>query len=117
MPVRPLLCFLFLLALSVPAHALTPAQASQAALMKMAPHYPGLSATVYVRGRKVWTGVTGQADTAAGKPVTAATRFTLYSTSKALTGMAFARLIATNRVSLDTTAGEIDPSLPQHFIP
>lgn len=93
------------------------AEASQAALGKLAPNYPGLNATVFVKGQKVWSSSLGQSDMAKTLPVTDATRFNIYSTTKALTGMAFARLIAEGRVTLDTTAGEIDPGLPEPLKP
>lgn len=90
---------------------------AHAALRQIATHYPGLSATVFVKGRKVWSGHRGYADTASKRAVTDDTRFNIYSTSKALTGLAFARLVQAGQLSLTTTAGALAPDLPSHLHP
>src|SRR5690606_9290582 len=79
--------------------------------------YPGLSATVFVKGKAVWSGQTGYADSARKAPVTPETRFNIYSTSKAVTGLAFARLIQQGRVSLEDRVGDIAPELPVAWHP
>jgi serine beta-lactamase-like protein LACTB, mitochondrial len=107
------ICFSFLCLLPAPALAQTAADTSRSALEKVASEYPGISATVFVAGKKVWSAEVGHAGPAA--KVTAATRFNIYSTSKALIGFAFARLIEDGRVTLDTTAGEIASELPPHL--
>lgn len=94
------------------AAAETPAERAQAVLTKIAPDYPGLSATVFVKGKVAWSGAVGYADVEKRLPVTAETRFNIYSTSKAVTGLTFARLIDQGRVSLDAKARDIAPSLP-----
>lgn len=86
-------------------------------LAAIAPHYPGLSAAVFVKGRQVWSEQTGLADIDTRTPVTGHTGFNIYSTSKALTGMAFARLIAQGRTTLATKAADIDPDLPEALRP
>lgn len=104
---------LFLLCLSsASAIAATPAEHAQAALERIASDYPGLSATVFVKGKVAWSGTTGFADIAKQAPVTTDTRFNIYSTSKAVTGLAFARLVDQCRVSLDARSGNIAPDLP-----
>lgn len=84
-------------------------------LSALSADYPGLSATVFVKGRKVWSDQSGFADLRTRTPVTCHTGFNIYSTSKALTGMAFARLIAQGGTTLTTTAATIDPNLPEHL--
>lgn len=106
------LCLFLLCLSSTPAVAATPADRAQAALERIASEYPGLSATVFVKGKVAWSGTIGYADSAKQAPVTTDTRFNIYSTSKAVTGLAFARLINQGRVSLDARAGDIAPDLP-----
>lgn len=112
MPKLQSICLLLFCLSSAPAMAATPAERAQTALAKIAPDYPGLSATVFVKGKVAWTGTTGYADIDRQMPVTADTRFNIYSTSKAVTGLAFARLIDQRRISLDARAGDIAPELP-----
>jgi serine beta-lactamase-like protein LACTB, mitochondrial len=92
--------------------ATSPAKRADAALAKIAPDYPGLSATVFVKGKPVWSGATGYADIENHLPITADTRFNIYSTSKAVTGLAFAHLVDKGQISLDTSVGEVAPELP-----
>ncbi|MFT4091464.1 MAG: serine hydrolase domain-containing protein [Asticcacaulis sp.] len=84
-------------------------------LSALSADYPGISASVFVKGQQVWSDQSGFADLRTRTPVTGHTGFNIYSTSKALTGMAFARLIAQGRTTLATTAADIDPDLPEHL--
>lgn len=90
---------------------------SAAALARLASEYPGVGGAVYRDDELVWSFSTGTADRANAVAVTEATRFNIYSTSKALTGFAFARLIERDVVTLDTTVGEIAPDLPAGLHP
>jgi CubicO group peptidase (beta-lactamase class C family) len=71
---------------------------------------PGLSVAVIRGDRVVWQSGFGMADREARRPVTPETRFYIGSTSKALTGLAAARLAARGVLDLDAP---IDRVLPE----
>ena len=62
---------------------------------------PAFSAAVAVDGRPVWAGAVGWADIGRKQSATPGTRFRIGSTSKALTGIALARLVDGGRLDLD----------------
>jgi len=78
--------------------------------------YPGLSVAVSHRGKIVWQTQVGYANLEKKTPVTANTKFNIYSTSKMITGLAFLKLLHTGKLkSLDVKLGTIDPQLPKKF--
>jgi CubicO group peptidase (beta-lactamase class C family) len=85
--------------------------AADALFAAAAGDYPGLTASVFFNGEIVWEGAAGFADVEAGVTADAETVFNIYSTSKALTGMAFAALIENGAVSPQTEIGAIVPDL------
>lgn len=91
------------------------AQQSEEALAALVAEYPGLNVTVF-RGQEVaWSYAAGLADRQAGLPVTDETRFNIYSTAKAVTGLALARQVETGALSLSSRLGDIIPELPPHL--
>jgi len=91
--------------------------ASQALIAPLAAAYPGLSVTVFRGDEIVWSFEGGYADLEQKLPVTPRTKFNIYSTTKALTGLAFARLEQMGRISRKQSAGDIAPDLPTHLQP
>lgn len=91
--------------------------ASQALIAPLAAAYPGLSATVFRGDEIVWSFEGGYADLEQKLQVMSRTKFNIYSTTKALTGLAFARLEQRGRISREQSAGEIAPDLPTHLQP
>lgn len=77
--------------------------------------YPALSVTVYQRGQVVWTRHAGYADAARTIPVGPDTRFNIYSTAKAVTGLAYARLAQSESIDLDGPVTRIEPGLPPPY--
>ena len=75
-------------------------------------HAPALSAAVVVDGQLVWSAAVGWADLAAEKNATPDTIFRIGSTSKAVTGTLFARLVDAGLVELDTPISEYVDDLP-----
>ncbi|WP_108812151.1 serine hydrolase [Sphingorhabdus sp. Alg231-15] len=86
--------------------------ASQNAFNGIAAEYPGISATVFEKGKMIWTSSIGFADRTKKTAVTKDTLFNIYSTSKALTGFAFARLIEKGKIRADQTIAQLVPDLP-----
>ncbi len=73
---------------------------------------PAFSAAVAVEGKLVWSAASGWADLKAGVAATPQTRFRIGSTSKAVTGTLFARLVDAGAVDLDTPISEYMDDLP-----
>lgn len=90
-------------------------QASTQVINTLAPQYPGISAAVFKRGQLVWTAQRGFADREKQIAVSEETTFNIYSTSKALTAFAIARLIEREELQLDGTLGEAAPNLLSVF--
>jgi len=77
--------------------------------------YPGVSVTV-IKGEDVlWKTNIGKADLEKNIEVTSDTKFNIYSTSKYILGLAFIKLIADEKVSLDKKITSIDPDLPDSY--
>jgi CubicO group peptidase (beta-lactamase class C family) len=74
---------------------------------------PALSAAVSVDGEVVWAGVVGYADLARLTPATLDTTFRIGSTSKAVTAVAMATLIAADEVDLDAPLSAYMPDLAE----
>lgn len=75
-------------------------------------HSPALSAAVAVDGRVVWSAAAGWADIKTGRPATPETLFRIGSTSKAVTGTLFARLVDAGLVALDEPISTYVDDLP-----
>jgi CubicO group peptidase (beta-lactamase class C family) len=72
---------------------------------------PALSAAVSVDGEVVWAGAAGYADLARGVAATPETAFRIGSTSKPVTSIAMATLIADGAVDLDAPVSRYMPDL------
>ncbi|MGD8327624.1 MAG: serine hydrolase domain-containing protein [Sphingomonadales bacterium] len=90
-------------------------QKSEHLVEEFANNYPALSISIYRDDDIVWTYNHGFEDVENKRPISENTRFNIYSTSKALTGLAFARLIDSGIVSLSGKVGEITPDVPIIF--
>lgn len=75
--------------------------------------HPALVAVVAVDGQVVWSEAMGWADREAGTAATPATRFRLYSVSKAVTGTLAARLAEQGKLDLDVGILRYLPDLPE----
>lgn len=95
-----------------PLDAVETATRSEEILAPLAARYPALSVTVYRRGQIAWTRYWGHADAAGTMPVGPDTRFNIYSTAKAVTGLAYARLAQAGALDLDAPVTRIEPGLP-----
>lgn len=85
---------------------------SQLAMANVSNDYPAITATV-IRGTDVvWEYHKGHETLAGDRRVSATTQFNTYSVAKAITGLAYARLVENGAVSLDTSAADIAPDLP-----
>jgi serine beta-lactamase-like protein LACTB, mitochondrial len=73
---------------------------------------PAYSAAVVVDGKLVWSAAAGWADLEAGEKATPATLFRIGSTSKAVTGTLFARLVDAGLVDPDAPISEYVDDLP-----
>jgi CubicO group peptidase (beta-lactamase class C family) len=91
------------------------AMMSDAIMKELGHSYPGITATVYDGENVVWSFASGYSDVEAKTPVTSDTKFNIYSTSKALTGLAFARLEQNNDISRKQNMGEIISDLPSQL--
>lgn len=65
-------------------------------------HSPGISASVAIDGKLVWSGTSGWADIATDKPLTTQSQFRIGSTSKAVTATLLAKMVEAGTLSLDT---------------
>ncbi len=72
---------------------------------------PGVSAAIVFADGSVWRGRSGLADVAAGRPVTADTAFSVASVSKTFTAALIMRLVQDGRLTLETRAKTILPTL------
>lgn len=95
----------------------TATERSDLAFAEFAKHFPGISATVFVGRDQVWSAQHGFADLATETLLSENTRINIYSTSKALIGFAFARLVNDGVISLDLSVEDLAPDLPEHFHP
>jgi CubicO group peptidase (beta-lactamase class C family) len=73
---------------------------------------PGVSAAIIFADGSMWRGTGGDADVAAGVPVTPDTSFSVASVSKTFTAALILALIEDGRLSLDGSAKGYLPSLP-----
>jgi CubicO group peptidase (beta-lactamase class C family) len=73
---------------------------------------PGCSAAVGVKGKVVWTGVRGVADTSTGNAITAQTVFDIASVSKQFTATALLLLVDAGKVTLGDSLSRYVPELP-----
>lgn len=73
---------------------------------------PAFSAAVTVEGELVWSAAVGWADLKSLRPATPQTLFRIGSTSKAVTGTLFARLLDVGEVELDVPIKEYSRTLP-----
>jgi CubicO group peptidase (beta-lactamase class C family) len=73
---------------------------------------PGCSAAVGVKGKVVWTGVRGVADTSTGNAITAQTVFDIASVSKQFTATALLLLVDAGKLTLDDPLSRYVPELP-----
>ncbi len=86
------------------------------ARMALAPRldvHPAFVAVVVVNGQVVWSEAMGWADRESGIEATPATRFRLYSVSKAVTGTLAARLAEQGELDLDVGILHYLPELPE----
>ena len=90
---------------------------SNETLDQLAKDFPGISAAVYKGSNAVWSSARGAANLDQAIPATGDTVYNIYSTSKALTGFAFACLERDGKVGLNQTAGELATDLPETFHP
>jgi D-alanyl-D-alanine carboxypeptidase len=72
---------------------------------------PGVSASIVFADGSVWRGRSGLADVAAGRPVTADTAFSVASVSKTFTAALIMGLVEDGRLTLETRARTILPTL------
>ena len=70
---------------------------------------PGCSAAVGVKGKVVWTGVRGVADTSTGNAITAQTVFDIASVSKQFTATALLLLVEAGKVTLGDSLSRYVP--------
>lgn len=75
-------------------------------------HAPALSAAVAVDGHLVWSAAVGWADIKAGKKATPETLFRIGSTSKAVTGTLFARLVDAGVIDMEAPIATYMDNLP-----
>jgi CubicO group peptidase (beta-lactamase class C family) len=73
---------------------------------------PGCSAAVGVKGKVVWTGVRGVADTSTGNAITTQTVFDIASVSKQFTATALLLLVDAGNLTLDDPLSRYVPELP-----
>jgi CubicO group peptidase (beta-lactamase class C family) len=73
---------------------------------------PGCSATVGVKGKVVWTGGRGVADTSSGNPITTRTVFDIASVSKQFTATALLLLVDAGGLALNDPLSRYVPELP-----
>jgi CubicO group peptidase (beta-lactamase class C family) len=88
---------------------------SQQVLLDISAAYPAMSATVISQDRVVWSFTHGSEGVGPTRSTSDSTRFNTYSVAKAVTGLAFARLIERDAVRLDTKVSEIAPDLSETF--
>lgn len=95
------------------AEPIAPAQISQRVLddLRDLGGVPGLGAAVWKDGAVVWSGSSGAADLAAGRPVTSDTIFRLASVSKLITVTAAARLREQGALDVDAPVQSLVPAL------
>jgi CubicO group peptidase (beta-lactamase class C family) len=72
---------------------------------------PGISAAVIFPDGSTWLGTSGMADIEQSAPVTTDTAFAMASVSKTFTAALIMALVQDGRLSLDTTAASVLPSL------
>ena len=75
-------------------------------------HAPALSAAIAIDGEVVWSAASGWADIRAGKAATPSTLFRIGSTSKAVTGTLFARMVDAGLVEVDAPISDYIKDLP-----
>ncbi|MFC2952935.1 serine hydrolase domain-containing protein [Marinicaulis aureus] len=75
-------------------------------------HAPALSAAIAVDGELVWSAASGWADIDSEQVATPETLFRIGSTSKAVTGTLFARLVEAGLVDVDARISTYLPTLP-----
>ncbi|NQZ20476.1 MAG: beta-lactamase family protein [Colwellia sp.] len=74
---------------------------------------PGISIAVGIKGKKVWAAGYGLADVENKKPITLGSQFRIGSTSKAVTSLAFGKLLEQNLLQLDDNIEVYLPGLPK----
>ncbi|MDH5825003.1 serine hydrolase [Luteimonas sp. RD2P54] len=72
---------------------------------------------VRVRGGDAFQHACGQADLVNGVPMTRATRFKIYSTSKLVTALAVMKLVEDGKLSLDASIRDYLPEAPSEWTP
>lgn len=73
---------------------------------------PGCSAAVGSKGKVIWTGARGLADTATGEQINTDTVFDIGSVSKQFTATAALRLVQAGKLGLDNTISKYLPEFP-----
>jgi CubicO group peptidase (beta-lactamase class C family) len=76
---------------------------------------PSVSAAVAYAGNVQWAGVVGYADLEKSIPASLTSRYRIGSVSKSLTGVALARLIDKNAISLEDYASKYVADLPTNY--
>lgn len=84
----------------------------RAVLEPLADSYPGVGFAIGRAGEMLWSGGLGWSDVASRRPVTAGTRFRVYSTMKPLTAAAAMSLSADGLLDLDAPVSRVLPDLP-----
>ena len=88
---------------------------AQAAFDNIAAEYPGMSVSVRVGSQEVWSAQHGFEGLSEARATTRDTKFNIYSTAKALTGIGLTKLVARKSLPITTTVGEIAPDLPTRW--
>lgn len=83
--------------------------------LALSDQFPGLSVTVMRGDEILWDWSHGYADIETQEPVTTDTRFNIYSVSKMITGMAFAKLHEDEVLPISTQVRGVLPNLPTHY--
>jgi CubicO group peptidase (beta-lactamase class C family) len=82
---------------------------------QIASEFPGLSATVFVGDERVLNRHHGHESLTSATPIGPDSKFNIYSTSKAMTGIALGRLLQRKGLPKTITVGEIAPDLPARW--
>ena len=77
--------------------------------------YPGISVSVGIGDRIVWSEGFGVIDHETGKVVTPQNKFRYYSLSKSMTGIAAAKLIGEGKLDIEQPLTTYLPDLPGHY--
>ena len=79
--------------------------------------YPGISIAISNPSGIIWQEGFGYSNIKQGNPVNPETKFRYYSLSKSITGIALAKLIEENKLSLEASVRKYLPDLPDHYEP